>query len=511
MKKVMLLLLLLPVLTHAQIITTIAGNGSNVFSGDGGPATAAHTPQTFGGAFDGSGNYYFVEEAGAPRIRKITPLGIITTVVGNGIYGYSGDGFPATAAAIKNSFFDVDAVGNIYIADMNNYRVRKVDVSTGIINTIAGNGTATSTGDGGPASAATITPIDLCVDGYGNLFVSDEAGSIRKISTTGTINTLVSGSALGMCLDRFGNLYAGGNLWVFKIDTVTGHKDTIGGTGIATYNGDEIPATTANFKVYDLAIDPIGNLYVATYSGQRIRKIDTSGIIHTIAGDGTGAYLGDGGAATAAEIFDPEGVAVDVCGNVYVADLGNNRIRMVTQPPIIITPSISITGTTIAATGSTVTVNATVSSAGSSYDIHWMNHGIEFTTTTVPIVTYTKGTGTDTITARIVPTGYGCWDSTTSAGHVVSVGGSSEYLQTLTLRGGVSVYPNPAHDEVNVTAANKITGIIITNLLGQQMCAMQYRSTSVQVDMRGMPVGVYFMKVTDEDGLETVARVVKNN
>ena len=357
-----------------------------------------------------------------------------------------------------------------------NYRMRKVDPS-GIITTFAGTGVTGIGGDGGPASIASINTaaLGICTDTAGNIYLPDSACSVRKINvSTGIISR-----------------YAGvGDL-------------------VVSYTGDGIAATNCHIGPVAVAMDNDGNLYIADYPNNRIERVNSSGIIYSVAGTGISGYSGDAGPATAAKISYPENVALDACGNLYIADFNNARVRKVTYPPIITTPSITLSGTTAMPVGSTVTVNATVSSAGSSYDIYWMNHGIEFTTTTIPSVTYTKGPGIDTITARIVPTGYGCWDSTTSAGHMVGVGGSSEYLQPLTIKGVLSVYPNPAHDEVNVTAANKITGITITNLLGQQMSSQQYNSAAVRVDVQGLPVGLYFMKVTDEYGMQTVERIVK--
>ncbi len=293
-----LVLLFIPFCGYSQTIVTIAGNGSNSTTGDGGPATAAHVANPSFGSFDAAGNYYFSEgfSSTGPRIRMINMAGIITTVAGNGSSVYSGDGIPATAAGIPYPVANVDAIGNIYIADYYSYRVRKVDVVTGIIHTIAGNGTNSSTGDGGPATAATIIPTNICTDGIGNVFVSDNSGNIRKIdAVTGIISHVASIFAEGMCFDALGNLYIGSNFWVFKIDTATGVIDTIGGTGAYLYNGDGIPATAANIRPYDITRDHVGNIYIADYLNNRVRMIDPVGNIHTIAGNGIAGYSSDGG------------------------------------------------------------------------------------------------------------------------------------------------------------------------------------------------------------------------
>jgi len=336
----------------AQTITTFAGTGAGTISGDGYPATSAGIPNPVCGSFDAAGNYYFAEDHSHPRVRKINLSGTITTVAGSGTVGFSGDDSLATIAKFSYPIAKVDSAGNIYIADYLNHRVRKVDVGTGIIHTIAGNGTATSTGDGGAATAATLIPYDLCPDKYGNLYIFD-SGKVRKINTLGNISTVAGNgipgfsgdfgpatlaqitASVGICFDAIGNLYIGcdAGTRIRKIDISTGIIYTIAGTGIYLYNGDGIHADSAQFKCYGIAFDTIGNLYIADIANQRIRKIDTSGIIHTVAGNGIMGYSGDNGIADSAKIHDPEGLALDACGNLYITDDGNNRIRKVTFNP----------------------------------------------------------------------------------------------------------------------------------------------------------------------------------
>ena len=433
----------------AQTITTIAGNGClGPDSGNGISATAACIGFSSAGSFDAMGNYYFAEDFGASRVEKIGTDGIINTVAGNGVHGFSGDGGPATDASIVWAYAVVDAAGNIYIPDRDNYRVRKVDVSTGIIHTIAGKGSRGHSGDGGPATDASIFPFSICVDLHGNVFVSDSSTWIRKISTTGIITTIAgsgfqgyTGSGIpatssglsnsaGLCTDAVGNVLVGnGDGWLMKVDVSTGIITAIGGTGLrAPYLGDGMPATDAQLNPYVIAIDLYGNIFIADYGAgnDRVLKIDTFGIVHSIAGTGTQGFTGDGGPATAAEIYNPEGVAIDVCGNVYIADDANRRIRKVTFNPSC-SPEDS----------------ATLS------------------------------------------------------------------VQKTTVNHAVSVYPNPAHDEINVTAVDKITEIVITNLVGQCVRSQKCSSAIVCVDMRGLPAGVYFMKIIDETGLQTITKVIK--
>jgi trimeric autotransporter adhesin len=297
-----LLIFCLPVSTDAQNISTIAGNGSSVYSGDGGPATAAGIYFDLGVAADGAGNV-FIACWGENRVRKVDPLGIITTYAGNGTLGYSGDGGPATAALLSGPMqVCTDASGNVYLSDYYNHRIRKISTS-GIITTVAGNGIGGYSGDGGQATAAEIQfPWGIVVDASGNLFIGDYYNHrIRKVDGAGIITT-----------------YAG--------------------TGIPGFSGDGGAATAAQFYyTTGLAIDGSGNLYIADYVNQRVRKVNTSGIISTIAGTGVFGYGGDGGAATAAMLNDPLGVAADYAGNVYVSDFGNSRIRKITTSGIIST------------------------------------------------------------------------------------------------------------------------------------------------------------------------------
>ncbi len=497
---------------NAQIITTIAGGGT--FLGDGGLATLAQVTLPSISAFDSSGNFYFFQAAGGPRIRKISPDGIIRTVAGNGTAGYSGDGGLATLAQLGLPSIAVDKSGNIYIADAYNNRVRKVDVNTGFINTIAGNGTATSTGDGGLAISATLSPTDITIDTADNLYILDGA-RIRKINTTGIISTVAGNGtfgfsgdggpataaqitvAIGICFNKRGDLYfaTNGGTRIRKIDMSTGIITTIAGTGVFSYTGDGIPATVAQFKTYQINFNSYGSLYITDNGNHRIRMIDTFGIIHTVAGNGTLGFSGDGGLATAAQIYQPEGVSIDPCDNIYISDKSNNRIRKVTfNPPT--TPTITISGIATATVGATVTVNATVSGAGSSYTIRWYRNSSLFSTTTTPTTTFTKAAGTDTITARIVPTIVYCYDSTTAAPHLVLE--ASVAIGYVPERQVCSVYPNPAQQELAISSPYPIHTITISSPVGQQWLAYTGNgSTEVQLSVAHLPPGVYIVRVNN--------------
>jgi sugar lactone lactonase YvrE len=216
-------------------------------------------------------------------------------VVGTGFSGYSGDGGPATNAAMNiPAGLAFDKQGNLYIADRANHRVRKVDTK-GIITTVAGNGTEGFSGDGGPATQASLDlPSGLAVDDKGNLYISDRSNNrVRMVNSKGIIKT-------------------------------------VAGNGKDGYHGDNMPALKATLdKPFGIAIDKDNNLYIADRGNNRIRKVDGSGLISTVAGDGGFYFIGDNGPAYRASIAGPTGVAVDDKGNIYIADRSNNRIRMV--------------------------------------------------------------------------------------------------------------------------------------------------------------------------------------
>ncbi len=337
---------------EGQIITTIAGTGVAGYAGDGGAATAAKLRVPAGFYRDPSGNL-FVADASNNVVRKITPAGIISTVAGTGVAGYNGDDILATAALLSNPADVVgDSLGNLYVCDFNNYRVRKIDPS-GIITTIAGKGTPGYTGDNGAATGATFhSPLGLTMDAQGNLYIADQTNcAVRKIAlSTGIITTFVGRGTPGysgdggpataayihnpnyVYADVVGNIYItdNANHVIRKVDTV-GVITTVVGTGVPGYNGDNISATSAELKFpAGVRKDVFGNLYIADAFNYRIRKIDTSGIITTIAGTGTPGYSGDGCIATAAEVNEPLDLDIDSAGNILIADAQNNRIRELT-------------------------------------------------------------------------------------------------------------------------------------------------------------------------------------
>ncbi len=340
-------------------IFTIAGNGVYAFSGDGGPATNAQLDFPQGLAFDSIGNL-FITEYHNNRVRKVNTSGIITTFAGNGIGAFSGDGAAATLACLNDpQDIAIDHSGNIYLTDLFNRRIRKIN-TTGIITTIAGTGTVGSTGDGGQATAADITPEGIAVDFHGNIYFPGGSGgnSVRKINTSNIISTIAgtfstsgySGdgspataamlfSPMGAVCDKKGNLYIADyeNNCIRKIDTF-GIIHTFAGNGTSGFYGDGGPATNANLNLpKNVTVDKAGNIYINDYGNERIRKVDTFGIISTIAGNGVIGYSPDGVAATAASIGQSGGLACDSTGNIYFSDYYNNLVRKISTTGILST------------------------------------------------------------------------------------------------------------------------------------------------------------------------------
>ena len=337
------------------IITTVAGNGTSGFAGDGGLATSAEINGASRQAFDSAGNMY-IPDLNNNRIRKVAAgTGIITTVAGTGTAGNLGDGGLATSAQLwMPGGVAVDSAGNLYIADSSNARVRKVNVATGVITTFAGNGTQGFSGDGGQATSAELTaPADVTFDSVGNLYITDYTGCrIRKVAAGTGIITTVAGNGTcayagdggaatsaelkfpdGVVIDSVGNLYITDqqNNRVRKVDATTGIITTVAGNGTQGFAGDGGPATSAKFFFPGgIAIDSANNLYIGDQGNNRIRKVDAgTGVITTVAGTGTGGFAGDGGAATRAQINSIVGTALDSAGNLYISDFGNSRIRKV--------------------------------------------------------------------------------------------------------------------------------------------------------------------------------------
>ena len=338
----------------SQTITTVAGNGSGGFIGDGGQATSAEINGAYGTCFDVSGNMY-IADALNHRIRKVSTSGIITTIGGTGVAGYSGDGGQATLAKLyRPTDIAIDAAGNLYISDELNLVIRKISTA-GIISTYAGTGVSGYAGDGGQATAAQLTRTNtVSIDHLGNIYIGlYQSNVIRKVSTSGIITTIAGNGASGYSgdggqataatlnqpckavVDNVGNIYISDefNLVIRKITASTGIITTIAGNGSAGYGGDGGAATAASINYCEyIQLDAADNLYIADKTNNRIRKVNTTGIISTIVGTGAQGYSGDGGPALSATLHGPEGITFDANGNMYFTDWYNNAIRKVTNP-----------------------------------------------------------------------------------------------------------------------------------------------------------------------------------
>lgn len=402
-----------------NIITTVAGSGTNGYSGDGGLATNANLAFVQNVSVDKTGNLFiadagndlirkagtngnistvagrvlndgdfatnatlnfdygtvlapagnlYIADANNNRIRKVDVNGIISTVAGNGIAAYSGDGGAATNASLNHPYSVApDALGNLFIADRSNYRIRKVDTN-GNISTVAGTGSFGFSGDGGAATNAKIFAVfSLAVDAVGNLFFADTLNQrIRKVDTNGNISTVAGTGSFGLsgdggaatnakilspqsvALDSVGNFYIAdtGNSRIRKVNT-NGIISTVAGNGGNAYSGDGGAATNASFvSPIAVTVDSVGNIFISDSFNMVVRKVGTNGIITTVAGNGVQGFAGDGGAGNNAKLSTPRGLAADSLGNVFISDAGNNRIRKLAYVDYADQPSLTLTNVT---------------------------------------------------------------------------------------------------------------------------------------------------------------------
>jgi uncharacterized protein (TIGR03437 family) len=370
MSRYLFAFLILPALGVAQIsdytINTVMGSSTATVLGDAGPANAAELSNPIGLWFDSSHNLY-IADSGFNRVREVaggTATGKITTLAGNGTPAWAGDGGLATSANLYAPFKAIlDSAGNLYLSDVANQVIRMVSKSSGNITTFAGTNCCYGfAGDGGPANAAVLNhPVGLAFDSSGNLYIGDSANNrIRMVTPGGTITTVAGNgnpgfsgdgglatkaelnSPFGIAFDPSGNLYIadGGNNRI-RVLLTNGNITTVAGNGTAGYSGDMIPATTAELNApFDVAFDPYGNLYIADTNNFRIRKVNTNGIIWTIGGGTGSGYSGDGFIGTNSKLGFPAGVVVDSSNDVYIADSVNNVIRELTPYP----PTVSSGG-----------------------------------------------------------------------------------------------------------------------------------------------------------------------
>jgi DNA-binding beta-propeller fold protein YncE len=338
---------------QSWIITTAVGSGERGFAGDGGPAERARLSGPFDVGFDADGDLYFSDTFNH-RIRRVDArTGIITTCAGTGEAGYSGDGGPATHARLNEPYgIAIDRAANLYIADRHNHCVRRVDGASGVITTLAGNGSAEFSGDGGPASrAGLVEPNGLALDpAHARLFIADVADHrVRVVDlATGMISTFAGtgearhsgdgrpATAAGVFGARAVKVSADGRVYILErqgsslraVDPRTGIISTVAGTGARGYSGDGGPARDAVFDApKELALDPGGDILIVDTENHAIRRIyAANGFVETIAG-GRKSSEGDGGPALAAGLGRPHGAVVGPDGSIYIGDTENHRVR----------------------------------------------------------------------------------------------------------------------------------------------------------------------------------------
>lgn len=337
---------------------TVAGTGTTGYSGSNGAATKATFASPSAVAYDSKGDL-FIADTNNNVVREVSPSGVVTTIAGDGQQGYSGDGGAATSAELNTpTGIALDSNGNLYIADSGNNRIR--EVSNGNISTVAGNGTAGYSGDGGPATSAELDmPSAVAVDSYGNLYIADTDNQRIREVASGTISTAVgdgeqgfsgdggpaTNAALdtptGVAVDASGNLYIADSHNNRIREASNGTITTVAGSGpaglAAGYSGDGGSATAAELaKPTGVAIDAAGNIYIADTNNNRLREVGNGGI-STVAGTGVQGYGGDGGAATSAVLNHPSDVAINSTGDAVIADAQNERVRAVNLPTITYT------------------------------------------------------------------------------------------------------------------------------------------------------------------------------
>jgi len=401
--------------------TTIAGVpgglNSGTYGGDGGPATSARLHTPFGLASFGGNTYIADEENNV--IRKVAPDGTITTVAGRQYVGsiyttrFGGDGGPATNAYLDDpTSVALDSAGNLFIADYNNNVIRRVDAVTGIITTYAGDAAHPGyNGDSGPATSMHLdNPVQITLDAAGNLYIADRTNNlVRKVDTSGNLTTVAghygyysaptfggpaTNSSLnkpsGVAVDAQGNLYIADtyDYVIAKVDTGgTMTKFAGGGTTYQPLQGDGGPALSAQLNLpFQLAIDPAGNLYIADSGNDVVRKVDTSGVIHTVAGvmgaASSGTYDPKGAPATQAPLVSADSIAIDTSGNLLVSDNYNQTVWRVgpqgalvfgpqaagatSDPQFVTLNNVGDAPIDFAATPFTVTGDYVVSSEGTS-------------------------------------------------------------------------------------------------------------------------------------------------
>lgn len=542
------------IITDSLNIYTFAGTGVNGYSGNDGAATAAKLSHPSSVASDCIGNTYIADYDNAV-VRKVDARGVVTTFAGNGTIGYSGDGGPATAASLSNpAGLAIDGDGNVYISDYNNMVIRKVDPS-GIITTFAGNGGHGYSGDGGPATSAQLQyPVGLAVDNANNVYIADNLNSvIRMVNTSGKIYTVAGNGTVGyngdgsqavnaslsnprgVAVDGAGNMYITdyGNNVIRKV-SASGTISTFAGIGIAGYGGDGSNATFAQLNTpWGIAVDNYGDVYFSELQNNVIRKIDTNGIIITIAGNynlGRG-FSGNGGLAINAALDQPMGIAINCSGNLYIADNANYAVRILGQynrtpffvggatqslnayqnnPVTALNSILAVTDFdtvqtetwTIASEPSngTLSVSYTTSSTGSTLTPSGLTYtpAPGYTGTDVFVIQVSDGKSTTTTTVNVTVSNTGGRMSNPTAG-VNNTTGNNTSMQ---------VFPNPSNGTFNLKTSGAGT-FYLFSIEGKY--AGEYAITDMEtvINVPGaLASGIYVGRFKNTDGNTTDVKLV---
>ena len=426
---------------YREIVTIAGSSATGSYGGDGGLADSALLHGPNGVAIDPFGNV-FIEDFYNFRVRKVNAAGYISTFAGTGIAGYTGDLGLAPSAEIKPNGVACDSVGNVYISDNSFGVVRKVAAGTNIITTIVGWGYTGFSGDSGLAVSATLNdPRGMCMDRTGNLYIADVNNHrIRRVDVNGYI-------------------------WTFA------------GNGLPFYGGDGGYAINASLdSPMDVAVDKYNFIYIADYKNNVIRRVDTAGVITTVAGNTLAGYSGDGGSAVAAELNGPRGIAVDKNRFLYIADANNNVIRMVDTFGNI---------TTVAGNGT----------AGFSGD-----HGIAIGAN----LFFPQSVKVDTVGDIYI--------ADADNPRIRKVYMETSGLKAVSGAANLTAYPNPATDYVNIAGLKAGDRVTVYDVMGSATgYGITAQNESVQTcTLVGLPQGVYLVKVVGADGnMKAVVRVVK--
>ncbi len=494
----------------SNVISTLYGGSY----GDGNVATNAFFGLIGKAVKDAAGNVY-VTDYGSSRVRKINTSGIISTIAGIGECpnygaGYNGDGIQATAAELNQPYSQaVDAAGNVYIADYTNNRVRKINTS-GIISTIAGNGTGGYTGFNVQATTAELNlPADVVLDASGNIYIADYNNNVvRKVNTSGVISNYAGNGTggytgfnvqattaelngpIGLGFDASGNLYiVDGNNQVIRKVTTSGIITTVAGNGTAGYSGDGGQATSANLNYPNgVCVDASNNMYIADFSNKVVRKVNTSGIISTIAGKTTAGYSGDGGQATAAEMNGPDDVFADTHNNIYIGDYYNSAIRRIQGTCTVVEAAPTLNSDVICNGGTGSATAATATGGVSPYSYQWntgttstntLNAALTAATYTVFVTDAAGCTATSSGTVAITQPA-ALADGTPTHNSDASCHGGNGSATAATPTGGTSPYTyqwNGGTSSTNATNAALSAGTYTVNVTDAHGCTVNSSGT----------------------------------